>query len=82
MMLESLNESNYGLQHGLFCSDISIINHVFKELRVGGLMVNEGPTWRVDHMPYGGVKQSGNTLEGVRYAIEELTESRLCVINT
>ena len=52
-----------------------------ENIRVGGLMVNEVPTWRIDHMPYGGVKESGNTREGIRYAMESMTEERLMILN-
>ena len=53
----------------------------FEEIEAGGVIVNDVPTWRIDHMPYGGVKASGLGREGIRYAIEEMTELKLLVIN-
>jgi len=78
--VRAVDNSIYGLQAGIFTNDIERIRHAFENLEVGGLMVNDVPTWRIDHMPYGGVKESGNTREGVRYAIEEMTERRLLVM--
>lgn len=74
------NDSPYGLQAGLFTNDIRTIKRAFEQIEVGGLVINEVPGFRVDHAPYGGVKQSGSGREGVRYAIEEMTEIRLLVI--
>jgi glyceraldehyde-3-phosphate dehydrogenase (NADP+) len=74
------NDSPYGLQAGLFTYDIRRIMRAFEELDVGGIIVNDVPTWRVDQMPYGGVKMSGLGREGVRYAIEDMTEPRLLVL--
>ena len=79
--LRAVNDSAYGLQAGVFTSDVKRIFRAYEELEVGGLMVNEVPTWRLDPMPYGGVKQSGFGREGLRYAIEEMTEPKLLVIN-
>ena len=79
--MNAVNESDYGLQAGVFTNDIKRIFHAYQELEVGGVMVNEVPTWRIDSMPYGGVKQSGFGREGIRYAIEEMTEPRLLVLN-
>lgn len=76
-----VDNSDYGLQAGIFTQDINRIRHAYKNIRVGGLMVNEVPTWRIDHMPYGGVKESGNTREGIRYAMESMTEERLMILN-
>jgi glyceraldehyde-3-phosphate dehydrogenase (NADP+) len=73
------NDSPYGLQAGLFTNDIRTIKSAFEQIEVGGLVINEVPGFRVDHAPYGGVKQSGSGREGVRYAIEEMTEIRLLV---
>ena len=78
--LAMANDSPYGLQAGLFTYDIRQIMRAFEELDVGGIIVNDVPTWRVDQMPYGGVKMSGLGREGVRYAIEDMTEPRLLVI--
>lgn len=79
--LKSINESRFGLQTGLFTDRHSEIQQAFNTLEVGGLMINDVPTFRVDHMPYGGVKDSGFGREGVRYAMEEMTEPRLLVYN-
>ena len=78
--VRAVDNSIYGLQAGIFTKDIERIRHAFENLEVGGLMANDVPTWRIDHMPYGGVKESGNTREGVRYAIEEMTERRLLMV--
>ena len=69
------------MQAGIFTNDLRIIDEAIDRLDVGGLMVNDVPTFRVDHMPYGGVKQSGLGREGVRYAIEEMTELKLITFN-
>ena len=79
--LEAINDSPYGLQAGLFTNDQRIIHNAFESLDVGGLMVNDVPTYRADPMPYGGTKDSGIGREGVRYAIQELTEPRVLVMN-
>jgi acyl-CoA reductase-like NAD-dependent aldehyde dehydrogenase len=79
--LNAVNESDYGLQAGVFTNDIKRIFHAYQDLEVGGVMVNEVPTWRIDSMPYGGVKQSGFGREGIKYAIEEMTEPKLLVLN-
>ena len=78
--LAAVNDSPYGLQAGLFSNDIRRILRAFEALEVGGVVSNEVPGWRVDHAPYGGVKQSGAGREGVRWAIEEMTELRLLMI--
>jgi acyl-CoA reductase-like NAD-dependent aldehyde dehydrogenase len=75
------NDSPYGLQAGLFTNDARLIFKAYDELEVGGVMVNEVPTFRIDHMPYGGVKNSGLGREGLRYSIEEMTEPRLLIMN-
>jgi glyceraldehyde-3-phosphate dehydrogenase (NADP+) len=80
--LAAINDSPYGLQAGLFTHDSRAIAQAFETLEVGGLLVNEVPTWRADPMPYGGAKDSGLGREGVRYAIEELTERRALVMNS
>jgi acyl-CoA reductase-like NAD-dependent aldehyde dehydrogenase len=79
--LRAINDSAYGLQAGVFTSDVKRIFRAYEELEVGGLMINEVPTWRIDPMPYGGVKQSGFGREGLKYAIEEMTEPKLLVVN-
>ena len=76
-----VNSSLYGLQAGVFTNDIKRVFYAFEELEVGGVVVNDIPTYRVDNMPYGGVKMSGFGREGVRYAIEEMTEIRLLALN-
>jgi acyl-CoA reductase-like NAD-dependent aldehyde dehydrogenase len=75
------NATPYGLQAGIFTSNLSLALRAAQELEFGGVVVNDGPSIRVDHMPYGGVKASGNTKEGPRYAVRELTEERLVIIN-
>lgn len=79
--IRAAGTSDFGLQAGLFTSDLATVDHAFDELDVGGLMVNDVPTFRVDHMPYGGVKDSGLGREGIRYAIEEMTEMKLVTFN-
>jgi acyl-CoA reductase-like NAD-dependent aldehyde dehydrogenase len=76
-----VNRSTYGLQAGVFTADLEHAMTAFDRLEVGGVMVNEVPTWRIDNMPYGGVKDSGLGREGPHYTIEEMTEPRLLVIN-
>jgi acyl-CoA reductase-like NAD-dependent aldehyde dehydrogenase len=79
--LALVNASDFGLQAGVFTRDVGRVFQAHEALEVGGVIVNDVPTWRVDPMPYGGVKQSGFGREGLRYAIEEMTEPRLLVIN-
>lgn len=79
--LASINRSDFGLQAGVFTRDFVRITRAFETLEVGGLMIGEVPAFRIDHMPYGGVKDSGLGREGLRYAIEEMTEPRLLAIN-
>ncbi|TKS60837.1 MAG: aldehyde dehydrogenase [Nitrospira sp.] len=79
--IASLNQSDYGLQAGVFTQDINKIFHAFRHLEVGAVLANEIPTFRADHMPYGGVKDSGLGREGIRAAIEDMTEPRLLVLN-
>ncbi|HEU4450388.1 MAG TPA: aldehyde dehydrogenase family protein [Gaiellaceae bacterium] len=79
--IAGVDRSDYGLQAGIFTRDWPTIRRAFEEIEVGGLVVNDVPTFRIDHMPYGGVKQSGLGREGVRYAIEEMTELRLLALN-
>ncbi|MBL8600891.1 MAG: aldehyde dehydrogenase family protein [Myxococcales bacterium] len=75
-----VNAGRYGLQAGVFTRDLGEVFQAFSGLDVGGLMVNEVPTFRVDAMPYGGVKDSGLGREGVRYAMAEMSETRLLVV--
>jgi len=79
--VRDVDSSAYGLQAGVFTRDLENAWHAFEELTVGGIIINDVPNWRVDHMPYGGVKASGLGREGLRYAIEEMTELKLLVIN-
>ncbi|MCC5815406.1 MAG: aldehyde dehydrogenase family protein [Leptospira sp.] len=78
--LERVNNSKYGLHAGIFTRDIGNIQKAFQELEVGGVIVNEVPTFRADHMPYGGVKESGLGREGVRYAMEDFCERKTLVV--
>ncbi len=74
------NGTRYGLQAGIFTSDLKAALRAARELDFGGVTINEAPTFRADQMPYGGVKDSGNTREGPAYAIREMTEERLVVL--
>lgn len=76
-----INDSRYGLQAGIFTKDIQTAFKASKRLEVGGVMINDIPTYRVDQMPYGGVKESGNAREGLKYTIEEMMEMKLVVWN-
>jgi acyl-CoA reductase-like NAD-dependent aldehyde dehydrogenase len=78
--LAEVNHSRFGLQAGLMTRDMGRILTAYHELEVGGLIVGDTPSWRLDPMPYGGVKDSGFGREGVRYAIEEMTEPRILVV--
>jgi len=78
--ITSVNDSTFGLQAGVFTSDLAGAWTAFNELQVGGVVLNDVPTYRVDHMPYGGVKDSGLGREGLRWAIEDMTELRLMVL--
>ena len=79
--IRALNDSVYGLQAGIFSNRIEACLTAFEHVEAGGVMINDVPTYRIDHMPYGGVKSSGLSREGIRYAIEDMTEPRLMVIN-
>ncbi len=79
-VLDEVNDSRFGLQAGVFTRDLYKAYRAWDRLEVGGVVINDVPSWRVDHMPYGGVKDSGLGREGPRYAIEEMTELRLLVI--
>ena len=79
--LRQINNSPYGLQAGIFTRDAKLIFTAYEELEVGGLIAGDVPAFRIDHMPYGGVKDSGLGREGLRYAIEEMTEPKLLVMN-
>ena len=75
-----VNDSMFGLQTGVFTNDLAGAWRAFGELEVGGVIVNDVPTYRIDNMPYGGVKDSGLGREGVRWAIEDMTEIRIMVL--
>jgi acyl-CoA reductase-like NAD-dependent aldehyde dehydrogenase len=79
--VRQVNNSPYGLQAGLFTRDSKLLFNAYEELEVGALIAGDIPSFRVDHMPYGGIKDSGLGREGLRYAIEEMTEPRLLVMN-
>jgi acyl-CoA reductase-like NAD-dependent aldehyde dehydrogenase len=76
------NGTRYGLQAGIFTGSLQSALRAAQKLEFGGVTVNEAPTFRADQMPYGGVKASGNTREGPAYAVRELTDERLIVIQT
>jgi acyl-CoA reductase-like NAD-dependent aldehyde dehydrogenase len=76
------NDTVYGLQAGIFTSELSKALEATERLEFGGVTINETPTFRVDQMPYGGTKESGNTREGPRYAVAEMTEERVVVIGS
>jgi acyl-CoA reductase-like NAD-dependent aldehyde dehydrogenase len=78
--LEQANDTDYGLQAAIFTSDLTAAMRAARTLEYGAVLVNEVPTWRVDQMPYGGVKDSGNTREGPGYVVKEMTEPRLIVL--
>lgn len=81
-VLKKVNDSRYGLQAGIFTRDLYKAQKAWDELEVGGVVIGDVPSWRVDHMPYGGVKDSGIGREGIRYALEDMTELRLMVVRT
>jgi glyceraldehyde-3-phosphate dehydrogenase (NADP+) len=78
--IAAVNDSMFGLQTGVFTNDLAGAWRAFGELEVGGVIVNDIPTYRIDHMPYGGVKDSGLGREGLRWAIEDMTELRIMVL--
>ncbi len=80
-VLGAVNDSPFGLQAGVFTRDLKAAFRAYEQLEVGGVMINDIPTFRVDQMPYGGAKDSGLGREGARYAIEEMTERKLLVLN-
>jgi len=78
--IAGVNDSMFGLQTGVFTNDLAGAWRAFGELEVGGVMINDVPTYRIDHMPYGGVKDSGLGREGLRYAMDDMTEIRIMVL--
>ncbi len=79
--IDQVNDSRFGLQAGIYTENVYTALDAAEKLHVGGVMINDIPTFRVDHMPYGGVKESGFGREGIKYAIEEMTELKLIVWN-
>jgi acyl-CoA reductase-like NAD-dependent aldehyde dehydrogenase len=79
--MSELNNSAYGLQAGIFTRDAKLLFQAYEELELGALIAGDVPTFRIDHMPYGGLKDSGLGREGLRYVIEEMTEPKLLVMN-
>jgi acyl-CoA reductase-like NAD-dependent aldehyde dehydrogenase len=80
--LDEVNATRFGLQAGVFTRDVYKVQRAFDRLEVGAVLIGEVPSWRVDHMPYGGVKDSGSGREGVRFAMQDMTEIRMLVIRT
>jgi len=81
-MLDQVNDSVFGLQAGIFTRDLYKAQKAWNTLDVGGVVIGDVPSWRVDNMPYGGVKDSGLGREGIRFAMEAMTEIRNLVIRT
>lgn len=79
--LEQMNHTRYGLQAGVFTKDIEVAFKAARSIDVGGVMINDAPTFRADHMPYGGRKESGIGLEGVKYALHEMTQPKFICLN-
>ena len=80
--LRIVNDSQFGLQAGVFTKDLQLAMRAYESLDVGAVLINQVPTWRVENMPYGGIKDSGFGREGVRYAMEEMTEPKAMIIRT
>lgn len=78
--LDRVNDTRFGLQAGVFTRDLGRANAAWERLEVGGVVVGDVPAWRIDHMPYGGVKESGIGREGVRWAMEDMTDVRLLIV--
>ena len=79
--VRKINESEYGLQAGVFTNSLEKALVAFENIEAGGVIINDVPMYRIDHMPYGGVKSSGLGREGLKYAIEDMTEPRIMVLN-
>jgi glyceraldehyde-3-phosphate dehydrogenase (NADP+) len=77
--IDLVNDSRFGLQSGVFTNNIQEMNIAFTKIKAGGIMINESPTFRMDHMPYGGLKESGFGKEGVKYAIFEMSDMKILV---
>jgi len=80
-MIAQINNSEFGLQAGVFTQRVKDIFYAFKYVECGGVMINDIPTYRADHMPYGGVKKSGMGREGIKYGIEDMTEMKILGLN-
>ncbi|MBI4720327.1 MAG: aldehyde dehydrogenase family protein [Chitinivibrionia bacterium] len=80
-VVAEINNSDYGLQAGIFTNRMKDVFYAYKQIECGGVVINDIPTYRADHQPYGGVKSSGLKREGVRYAIEDMTELKILSIN-
>ena len=80
--IEQVNASRFGLQAAIFTSDVRKLTRALDELEVGAIVHNDSPAYRVDHMPYGGVKESGLGREGARYAVEDMTEPRMLILQS
>ena len=80
--INSANQTKYGLQAGVFTKDLQRARQAGEKLEFGGVVINDVPAFRVDNMPYGGVKASGFGREGVRYAMEEMTETKIIIVNS
>lgn len=78
--IDAVNDSEYGLQAGIFSNNLKHIMDAYEQLEVGQVIVNDAPTYRIDHMPYGGIKDSGFGREGVKYSIEEMTEIKMLAV--
>lgn len=76
-----VNNSRYGLQAGVFTSSLAIAHYAAEHIEAGGVVINDGSSFRMDNMPYGGVKDSGMGKEGPEYAIRELTEEKTIIMN-
>jgi acyl-CoA reductase-like NAD-dependent aldehyde dehydrogenase len=81
-IIGTINQSRYGLQAGVFTQNLGAIEKLYRELEVGGVVVNDVPTTRYDHQPYGGVKESGVGREGLRYAMDEMTTSKFLALSS
>ena len=80
-VVDEINHSEYGLQAGVFTNRLKDVFYAFKHIECGGVVVNDIPTYRADHQPYGGMKNSGLGREGVRYSIEDMTEIKILSMN-
>lgn len=79
MAVDRINEGEFGLQAGVFTRRLEEMNYAFAKIKTGSVIINDVPTFRVDHMPYGGVKDSGTGREGVKYAMMDMLEPKLLV---